>query len=95
MRLRALPILLLATWIAGACAAPGTGGPAIGGGFAKVAVPLIADGKPYAFDTEVSGYLFKPEGAGPFPAVILIHGCNGLDWSRPRQPGWLLLKGYA
>jgi dienelactone hydrolase len=56
---------------------------------------LIADGKPYEFDSEVSGYLFKPKGSGPFPAVILMHGCNGLDWSRPRQPGWQLLEGYA
>ena len=24
------------------------------------------------------GYLYKPEGAGPFPAVVVLHGCNGL-----------------
>ena len=23
------------------------------------------------------GYLRRPEGAGPFPAVVLLHGCNG------------------
>src|SRR5262245_7513295 len=22
--------------------------------------------------------LFKPDGAGPFPAVVALHGCNGL-----------------
>lgn len=27
---------------------------------------------------ELTGYLFVPEGAGPFPAVILMHGCSGL-----------------
>ncbi|AUC98525.1 hypothetical protein CWS35_32980 [Bradyrhizobium sp. SK17] len=26
----------------------------------------------------VQGYLQKPDGAGPFPAVILLHGCAGL-----------------
>ena len=26
----------------------------------------------------VQGYLAKPEGAGPFPAVIGLHGCGGL-----------------
>src|SRR4051794_25186411 len=28
--------------------------------------------------TTITGYLYKPEGAGPFPAVVGIHGCNGL-----------------
>jgi dienelactone hydrolase len=26
----------------------------------------------------ITGYLYRPEGAGPFPAVIGMHGCNGL-----------------
>jgi dienelactone hydrolase len=26
----------------------------------------------------ISGALFKPEGAGPFPAVIVMPGCGGL-----------------
>lgn len=25
------------------------------------------------------GYLSKPDGVGPFPAVVLMHGCGGLD----------------
>ena len=44
----------------------------------KVTFPsLDADltgGKP----TTVSGYLYRPEGPGPFPAVVGMHGCNGL-----------------
>jgi dienelactone hydrolase len=28
--------------------------------------------------TTITGYLYKPEGAGPFPAVIGMHGCDGL-----------------
>ena len=28
--------------------------------------------------TTITGYLYKPEGPGPFPAVIGLHGCNGL-----------------
>lgn len=28
--------------------------------------------------TNITGYLYKPEGQGPFPAVISMHGCNGL-----------------
>ena len=28
--------------------------------------------------TNITGYLYKPQGAGPFPAVIAMHGCDGL-----------------
>ena len=24
------------------------------------------------------GYLAKPEGNGPFPAIVVLHGCDGL-----------------
>src|SRR5262245_43742050 len=27
----------------------------------------------------IEGYLAKPEGAGPFPAVIGLHGCGGMQ----------------
>lgn len=26
----------------------------------------------------IDGYLTRPEGAGPFPAIVHLHGCNGL-----------------
>ncbi|MDN5003687.1 dienelactone hydrolase family protein [Bradyrhizobium sp. GCM10027634] len=46
--------------------------------------------------------LFKPEGAGPFPAVIALHGCGGLgsrsDSVQPRYRDWaerLLKSGSA
>ena len=28
--------------------------------------------------TELHGLLVKPEGSGPFPAVVALHGCGGL-----------------
>ena len=46
--------------------------------------------------------LYKPEGKGPFPAVIALHGCGGLGgqsdpvWPRYREWAEHLLKaGYA
>lgn len=45
---------------------------------------------------EISGLLAKPEGAGPFPAVVLLHTCGGVqphvssDW-----PGYLKGLGYV
>jgi dienelactone hydrolase len=50
----------------------------------------VAKGPPGA---PVEGYLSKPDGNGPFPAVILLHGCAGLSKavriSREQQiTGW-------
>jgi dienelactone hydrolase len=46
--------------------------------------------------------LFKPDGAGPFPTVIALHGCGGLndksDQIQPRYRDWaeqLLKEGNA
>src|SRR5437763_865663 len=34
----------------------------------------------------VGGYLVKPDGAGPFPAVAMLHGCAGLSTSFRKDP---------
>ncbi len=42
-----------------------------------------------------SGAFYKPDGAGPFPAVVLLHGCNGVG---PHMQTWaqrLNRWGYA
>jgi dienelactone hydrolase len=52
--------------------------------------------------TPVDGYILRPEGAGPFPAVVLHHGCGGM-WARndrisARELWWmrhLVSLGYA
>jgi dienelactone hydrolase len=86
---------LLAALVAG-CADPGPAPPLAGeSSFEKVVIPLIKEGGPVAKDVAVTGYLFRPASSGPFPSVILIPGCNGLDWSLPHQPGWMLMKRYA
>ncbi len=49
----------------------------------------------------LDGYLVKPDGSGPFPAVVLLHGCSGLSASFRRSPvssRWiknLVSWGYA
>ena len=37
--------------------------------------------------TPLIGYLSKPDGAGPFPAVVHLHGCTGLTERMRRQTG--------
>jgi dienelactone hydrolase len=41
------------------------------------------------------GYLSRPEGAGPFAAVVLLHGCNGLPPGGPPSTAWLTEQGYV
>jgi dienelactone hydrolase len=44
----------------------------------------------------IEGYLAKPEGAGPFPAVIALHGCAGmLDTTKRKLVDELVGRGYV
>jgi dienelactone hydrolase len=48
-------------------------------GLAKAAAPAAPEPVEIAQDTGVlKAVLFRPDGAGPFPAVIGLHGCEGL-----------------
>ncbi|MBS4045662.1 MAG: dienelactone hydrolase family protein [Alphaproteobacteria bacterium] len=46
-------------------------------------------------DEQISAKIYRPEGAGPFPTVILLHGCNGpgahMQWWADKITSW----GYA
>jgi dienelactone hydrolase len=52
---------------------------------------------------QLNAWLSTPPGSGPFPAVILAHGCNGVDasvktsaWpSLNKWAAWLNQEGYA
>jgi dienelactone hydrolase len=55
-----------------------------------------------ARDIKLKAHLFKPDGAGPFPVVVALHGCEGLSApgqavsSRYRDWGERLVKaGFA
>ena len=45
---------------------------------------IINDEKPIL----LSGILTKPNGEGPFPAVVLLHGCSGLEQGKKRSESW-------
>jgi hypothetical protein len=56
--------------------------PTMGGGYTDV-IPIPVD------DPEtkaIAGALFKPAGAGPFPAVVYMSGCGGLE--NPQRLRW-------
>jgi dienelactone hydrolase len=44
----------------------------------------------------IQGYLAKPDGAGPFPAVIVLHGCAGMhDATKQKLADDLVAWGYV
>lgn len=44
---------------------------------------------------QVSGYLYKPQGMGPFPAVLVLHGKAGLGEAQQAYASWLATQGYV
>ncbi len=46
-------------------------------------------------DVGPATWLAKPEGDGPFPAVVLLHGCTGTERNTPHQTVWRGLGRHA
>ena len=63
----------------GGCAAP-----------ARVSFPNATPSAPLAVPAEA----YRPEGPGPFPAVVLLHGCEGVSENGRRWAEWLRGQGY-
>ena len=87
-RRRALRLMALGLW---AAALSGCGGTLSG--------PSITTTAPSGFSEQIPITLSKPDGPGPFPAVVIMHDCSGLG---PRSSGapdrWakeLLGRGYV
>ncbi len=57
----------------------------------RVSFPNMTPGMP----TEITATLLKPEGPGPFPAVVQLHGCGGLERQSYRWARWLADRGYV
>jgi dienelactone hydrolase len=43
----------------------------------------------------IPGYEARPEGSGPFPAVVLMHGCHGVSRSTRDWAAWFRERGYV
>src|SRR4051812_5905195 len=46
-------------------------------------------------DTTLTGYMARPAGSGPFPAVVLLHGCGGYHSSMMSWTDRLAAMGYV
>jgi dienelactone hydrolase len=58
---------------------------------APVRFPSLTPGDPSTLDAT----LVRPRGAGPFPAVVQLHGCAGLEPQSYRWARWLADRGYV
>ena len=67
--------------------------------FVLAAAPPGSAGSLDSFDSAtgepIRGYVAKPEGAGPFPAVVLLHSCLGLPSNRRAIEAALTHAGYV
>jgi dienelactone hydrolase len=43
----------------------------------------------------LTGSLYRPKGDGPFPAMVLLHGCSGLSEHHIRWASWFRDEGYV
>ena len=57
----------------------------------SLSFPNATPGKPL----EVPAWEYRPEGAGPFPAVVLLHGCHGVMASNHEWGRWFRDRGYV
>ena len=46
-------------------------------------------------ESTLTSWLAKPEGDGPLPAVVLMHGCSGTERNTTHQTVWRGLKRHA
>lgn len=66
---------------------------------AQTAVKFDATRDHSGKDVKLRGKLFRPEGAGPFPAVVLMHGCGGwqpaVTYALQNHAKFLTRHGYV
>ena len=46
-------------------------------------------------EARLTGSLYRPSGDGPFPAVVVMHGCGGVAPNAIAWAQWLRAEGYA
>jgi dienelactone hydrolase len=77
--LRSIMMVVAAGWLIVGCAAW------------PVEFPNATPGAPRS----VTAWLWRPGGPGPFPAVILLHGCHGVSASTQAWGRWFRDRGYV
>lgn len=76
---RRLLTLLLGLTLLGGCAST------------RARFPNATPGRPL----QLTGWEYRPAGAGPFPAVVLLHGCHGVSASTHDWARWFRDRGHV
>ena len=79
---RLAPVVLAAITLAGCASLTGP---------RAVRFPNLTPGAPVTIEAT----LVRPTGSGPFPAVVQLHGCGGVEAQSLRWARWLAARGYA
>jgi dienelactone hydrolase len=72
MKLNAALVILVAVFICSGAGVRGAEAQEL------VRFPSLEDNGEGQPGTMLDGYLFRPDGAGPFPAIVGLHGCSGM-----------------
>ncbi len=56
-----------------------------------VTIAYVADGA----TIELDAWIYRPDGAGPFPAEVLMHGCSGVEGVHHAWAKRLAARGYV
>jgi dienelactone hydrolase len=76
----AIALVVIAGALAVGCAGP-----------TRITYPNVTPDKPEIISATVT----RPSGTGPFPAVVLLHGCGGVSPQLERWARWLADRGYV
>ena len=62
-----------------------------GGCVSSVHFPSVYSASPVTLD----GSLYRPQGPGPFPAMVLLHTCSGVQQLELQWAAWVRARGYV
>jgi len=63
---------------------------AVSAGITGVVAPAAAAPEAVDIEGKLKGLIYRPEGNGPFPAIVALHGCDGLA-----DPKAAIVRRYA
>jgi dienelactone hydrolase len=63
---------------------------AVSAGITGVVAPAAAAPEAVDIEGKLKGVIYRPEGNGPFPAIVALHGCDGLA-----DPKAAIVRRYA
>lgn len=90
-----LPAILVFTWTAVARAQDSLGDRLRAQAVAQPDLKFSSDAKKLRFYSALDNAVFRPDGSGPFPAIVLVHTCGGIGEHSRYWTEEFLKRGFA